>query len=229
MVQNRIAAFFDFDNTLITGDSQGLEIDYLFKNRLVPFSNLIPIIIANFFFKRNLLSSENMVRVCLRIYRGRRADQPATWADDLYLATIRSRLSPRMMATVTKHRRKGHLPVILSASLPHLIKPAADGLEIEHVICTQLEANSAGVLTGRTKGPVCVGRQKATQAIRLAEKLGMNLKASYAYSDHHADIELFKVVGHPVAVSPTPKLLRYANRHNWKIMSNCWISKPPLS
>ena len=219
MPRNRAVAFFDFDNTLIAGDSQGLEIEYLFKRRLIPVTQLIPIVTANFLFKRNLLSAEKMVRVCLRIYRGMRADQPATWAEDLYRTIIRARLVPLVLAAVRKHRREGHLPVILSASLPHLIASAARDLEIEQVICTRLEIDAEGLFTGKTDGPVCVGSQKAILARQFAEQLGMKLGSAYAYSDHHADIDLFKIVGHPVAVSPTPQLFRMANRYNWKIIS----------
>jgi len=219
MAYYRTAAFFDFDNTLITGDSQGLEIEYLFRRRLIPVTDLFPIVIANFLFKRNLLSADRMVRTCLRIYRGRPASQPLTWADDLYRVAIGPRLSHRMVAVVGEHRRKGHLPVVLSASLPHLIEPAARTLGIDHVLSTRLEQNGAGVFTGKTEGPVCVGRHKTDQAVRLAENLGIDMRVSYVYSDHHADLDLFRSVGHPVAVSPTRRLLRAARHHHWTVMS----------
>ena len=65
----RIAAFFDFDNTLIHGDSQGLEIEFLFKRHEIGYRTLAPILIANFLFKRDLIRADRMVRTCLRIYR----------------------------------------------------------------------------------------------------------------------------------------------------------------
>jgi putative phosphoserine phosphatase/1-acylglycerol-3-phosphate O-acyltransferase len=217
---SQTAAFFDFDNTLIRGDSQGLEIEHLFRHRRLPLKTLIPIVTADFLFKRNLIRADQIVKICLRIYRGRTADQLATWVPALYAAEIRPRLSAAICSLVRTHRRAGHLPVILSASLGHLIEPVASELGIRHVVCTRLETNSRGLFTGRTDGPVCVGRHKAAQAIRLAEHQGIDLAASYVYTDHHADLPLLQAVGHPVAVSPTRRLRRTAEQQNWVMIAN---------
>jgi len=213
------AAFFDFDNTLIHGDSQGLEIEFLVKRRQVAYLTLVPILIANFLFKRDLIRADRMVRTCLQIYRGLPADRPAIWKDDLYREVIGSRLSTTMAELVRLHRNRGHLPVILSASLRHLIEPLAADLGIAHILCTELEVDSRGLFTGQTAGPVCVGQYKAEQAARLAHRLNVDLATSYVYSDHHADMLLFNAVGHPVAVSPTPRLRRAALRRHWKIIA----------
>jgi len=215
----RTAAFFDFDNTLINGDSQGLEIEFLVKRRQIAYLTLVPILIANFLFKRDLIGADRMVRTCLRIYRGLPTDRPAEWVEDLYREVIGRRLSSAMADLVRVHRQRGHLPVILSASLHHLIQPMAAELGIAHILCTELEIDSGGLFTGRTAGPVCVGQYKADRAARLAHRLNMDLAASYVYSDHHADMQLFTAVGHPVAVSPTPRLRRTALHRNWKIIS----------
>jgi len=215
----RPAAFFDFDNTLIHGDSQGLEIEFLVKRRQVAYLTLVPILLANFLFKRDLLRADRMVQTCLRIYRGLPADRPATWIGDLYREMITPRVSTAMADRVRAHCNQGHLPVILSASLQHLIEPLAVELGITHILCTELEIDARGLFTGRTVGPVCVGQDKADQAVRLAQRLNVDLAASYVYSDHHADMQVFTAVGHPVAVSPTPRLRRTALRRHWKIIS----------
>jgi len=216
--RSQTAAFFDFDNTLIHVDSQGLEIEYLFRQGHLSGKALIPIVAANFLFKRDLIRADQIVRLCVRIYRGRPAGEPGTWAPQLYATEIRPRLSAAICSLARAHQRAGHLLVILSASLPHLIEPAARELGIRHVICTRLESDFRGLLTGRTDGPVCVGRYKAARAIRLAELLGVDLAASYVYTDHHADLPLLAAVGHPVAVSPTSRLGRSARQQNWRII-----------
>ena len=76
-----------------------------------------------------------------------------------------------------------------------------------------------GNFTGRPEGPVCVGRHKTDQAARLAARLEVDLAGSYVYSDHHADKQLLEAVGPPVAVSPTPRRLRYARQRNWEVLS----------
>jgi len=153
------------------------------------------------------------------LHAAHRSDRPAGWVGDLYREVMGRRLSTTMADLVRVHRKRGHLPVILSASLYHLIKPLATELGIVHILCTELEVDSGGLFTGRAAGPVCVGQYKADQAVRLAHRLNVDLAASYVYSDHHADMQLFTAVGHPVAVSPTPRLRWTALRRNWKIIS----------
>lgn len=215
----RTAAFFDLDNTLIHGDSQGLEIEFLVKRGQIAYRKLVPILIANFLFKRDLIRADRMVQTCLRIYRDLPTDRPATWIGELYREMIAPRLSAAMVDRVRAHRSRGHLPVILSASLQHLIEPVATDLGIAHILCTELEVDARGLFTGRPAGPVCVGQYKTNQAARLAQRLNIDLAASYAYSDHHADMQLFDAVGHPVVVSPTVRLRRTALRRHWKIIS----------
>ena len=59
-----------------------------------------------------------------------------------------------------------------------------------------------GHYTGRAGGPFTYREGKA-QAIReLAEREGIDLAASWAYSDSESDLPMLRAVGHPVAVNP---------------------------
>ena len=75
-----------------------------------------------------------------------------------------------------------------------------------------------GVYTGREGGPFNYREGKA-QAIReLAEREGIDLAASYAYSDSESDLPMLRLVGHPVAVNPDKELARVARAEGWEIM-----------
>jgi phosphoserine phosphatase len=75
-----------------------------------------------------------------------------------------------------------------------------------------------GVYTGREGGPFNYREGKA-QAIReLAEREGIDLGASYAYSDSESDLPMLRLVGHPVAVNPDAELARTAREEGWEIM-----------
>ena len=50
------------------------------------------------------------------------------------------------------------------------------------------------------------------------EKERIDLKRSYAYSDHVSDLPLLEGVGHPIAVSPTRQLRKIALKKGWEIM-----------
>ena len=67
-----IAAFFDFDETLLEVESGRLGIQWLRDRRLVPFGYILKILVANFFYQRRLLSDERMVKTMLTFYKKKR-------------------------------------------------------------------------------------------------------------------------------------------------------------
>jgi phosphoserine phosphatase len=52
----------------------------------------------------------------------------------------------------------------------------------------------------------------------LAVAEGIDLAASYAYSDSESDLPMLRVVGNPVAVNPDAELRRVARDEGWEIM-----------
>ncbi len=51
----------------------------------------------------------------------------------------------------------------------------------------------------------------------VAEREGIDLAASYAYSDSATDEPMLAAVGHPVAVNPDRELLRIAREREWEV------------
>ena len=52
----------------------------------------------------------------------------------------------------------------------------------------------------------------------LAEREGIDLAESYAYSDSESDLPMLRAVGHPVAVNPDGELARVAREEGWDVM-----------
>src|SRR5206468_12788333 len=75
-----------------------------------------------------------------------------------------------------------------------------------------------GVYTGREGGPFNYREGKAEAIRELAEREGIDLAASYAYSDSESDLPMLRLVGHPVAVNPDKELARVARAEGWKTM-----------
>src|SRR5436305_5351749 len=53
---------------------------------------------------------------------------------------------------------------------------------------------------------------------QLAQREGIDLAASYAYSDSASDLPMLRAVGHPVAVNPDRELLEVARREGWQVL-----------
>ena len=75
-----------------------------------------------------------------------------------------------------------------------------------------------GVYTGRPAGPFTYREGKAEAMRALASDNGIDLAASYAYSDSESDLPMLRAVGHPVVVNPDAELRRVAREEGWEIM-----------
>ncbi len=61
------------------------------------------------------------------------------------------------------------------------------------------------------------GPFKAVAIEDLARREGIDLSASFAYSDSYTDAPMLEIVGHPVAVNPDRVLARLAREREWEI------------
>jgi phosphoserine phosphatase len=75
-----------------------------------------------------------------------------------------------------------------------------------------------GQYTGRLAGPFAYGEGKAAAVREFAAEQGIDLAASYAYSDSASDLPMLEAVGHPVAVNPDAPLEEVARRDGWEIL-----------
>jgi hypothetical protein len=62
------------------------------------------------------------------------------------------------------------------------------------------------------------GSEKARAMCELAERRGIDLGRSYAYSDSFTDLPMLEAVGHPTAVNPDRVLAKIATDRGWEIL-----------
>jgi phosphoserine phosphatase len=85
-------------------------------------------------------------------------------------------------------------------------------------IGTPLETDADGLYTGRLAGPFAYREGKPKVMRELAEREGIDLEQSYAYSDSESDLPMLRAVGHPVAVNPDGPLARVAREEGWDVL-----------
>lgn len=140
-----------------------------------------------------------------------------TWYDEV----LADRIAPGARACVDEHRAQGHHVAIVSAATTYAVKPVAEALGLGNAyISTELEVID-GQLTGAVIQPACYGPGKVLRTRAYAETAGIDLQASYFYSDGHSDLPLLEAVGHPVAVNPDRKLRKVAIARGWPIRTFC--------
>jgi phosphoserine phosphatase len=75
-----------------------------------------------------------------------------------------------------------------------------------------------GRYTGRAAGPFTYREGKAQAMRELAAEEGIDLAASWAYSDSESDLPMLRAVGHPVVVNPDGPLAKAAREEGWDVM-----------
>jgi HAD superfamily hydrolase (TIGR01490 family) len=122
-----------------------------------------------------------------------------------------------MAAQVAAHREAGHVLALLTSATRYLAEPLGADLGIEHHLVSQLVVRD-GRFTGEVVQPVCYGRGKVYWAERFAAEHGVDLAASFFYTDSITDLPLLDRVGHPRVVHPDPRLRRLAQRRGWQVL-----------
>jgi HAD superfamily hydrolase (TIGR01490 family) len=219
MLMGRIAAFFDFDQTLLTTSSGRLGMRYMWEHRAVTLSFILKVVAANLLYQRHLITEETMSRLLIRVYRNKTLADFEAGAPDFYRQCLRPNLAPALLTRVRDHQNQGHVLVLISGSVRYMLQPVADDLGFDHLVSTDLEVGPDGRLTGRTAGPVCVDRHKGRMAKELAIKENLDLERSFAYGNHQSDLPLLEMVGRPAVVEPTEPLKKVAERLGWPILA----------
>lgn len=94
------------------------------------------------------------------------------------------------------HQEQGHVVILVSASLGAYLHPLGDLLEVDAVLCTELEEVN-GILTGKLDGKNCRGEEKASRVQKWCEGAGMNAEdLVYAYGDSSGDVQLLELFSH---------------------------------
>ena len=99
------------------------------------------------------------------------------------------------------HQEQGHVVILVSASLGVYLHPLGDLLEVDAVLCTELEEKD-GLLTGKLAGQNCRGKEKASRVQKWCQDSGIAAEdLVYAYGDSSGDTELLELFSEPTWVN----------------------------
>ena len=104
------------------------------------------------------------------------------------------------VARLRRHRELGHHVLLASASFEAYLGPLARLLGAAGLVCTRLEADPDGRLTGRLDGANCRGPEKARRVREWLEAEGLAGSELWAYGDSKGDAELLALADHAVWV-----------------------------
>lgn len=130
---------------------------------------------------------------------------------------------PFATMVIDRHRDEGRRVVLATTTPYDLVRPLADTLGMDDVVATRYEIRD-GRYTGRLDREFVWGPGKLAAVRRWADETGVDLSASFAYSDSVFDTPLLSAVGQAVAVNPDPRLWAVALARRWPIQ---FLDVPP--
>jgi len=193
-------AVFDFDNTLIEGDSLMPFLTYacgFFPAYLAAFEAILGYGLLRL---RNEGSDEFRTfvkdRMLHRLLKGKRRDQ-------LVHAALRThqwqKINEPIRNALLNHRNNGDIVVIASGSLDLYLNELLKDFPHDALICTNIGMEN-GVVTGCMTEGNCV---RLTKAKRIKEWLDQNgpFEESFGYGNYPHDVPMLNLVKHRILVS----------------------------
>ncbi len=211
------AAFFDMDNTLLRVETGMSWVRFLYKRGELPPRMVAKAIYWSTLYKLAILDMDAVFTRLTADLRGDSEAEMIAKCEIWYRDHVAPEVAPAARVAIAHHRQAGHLIVLATGSTQYAARPVARGVGIDHVLSSQLEV-SAGAFTGRPAA-LCFGKHKVTLAEQWAAEHGVDLRASYFYSDSYNDLPMLQRVGTAIAVNPDARLRRHARRNGWATAS----------
>lgn len=212
-----IAAFFDFDGTIVDGYSARALYAHRLRSFEVGPDELLRLALASRAGPLDEAGFTDLMETGIRGWTGRTEEELLALGEELYTSEIGGLLFHDAWLLVRAHLSQGHTVVIATSATRLQVQPTARELGIEHVLCTELE-QEGGVLTGRVAGRTLWGPGKRAAIEAFAADHGVDLAASHVYANGDEDVPVLAAVGHPHPVNPQPVLAATAAERGWPVL-----------
>jgi HAD superfamily hydrolase (TIGR01490 family) len=213
------AAFFDLDKTVIAKASMVAFGGPFYREGLISRRLMVRALWGQLVYMHLGASEEKLARMresVLALTKGWEQARVRTIVEETLSQVVEPIIYAEAAELIERHRADGRLVVIVSASPVEIVEPLGRHLGVDRVIASRADIDDDGRYTGGMAF-YSYGPYKADGMRALADELGIDLDASYAYSDSATDIPMLEVVGHPVVVNPDRVLARVAKDRGWEV------------
>lgn len=191
-----VIAAFDFDGTITKRDTL---LPFLFfaagkRATIRKLFKLMPYFIGYIFHRVTRQEIKEMV--LQRFFGGMPIGQLREIGEAFAHSEALKRLViPNAIKRLDWHRRQKHCCILVSASLDIYLDPWHQRAGFTNVICSELEIDKHGIVTGKLRGLNCWGPEKER---RVEELLGPRENyILYAYGDSRGDKEMLEAADYP--------------------------------
>lgn len=216
----RAAAFFDLDNTVMQGAALFHFGKGLYKRKFFEKRDLARFAWQQAWFRLAGVEDPEHMREArdsaLSIVKGHRVSGLKSIGEEIYDEYMAERIWPGTRALAQAHLDAGQRVWLVTAAPVEIAQVIARRLGLTGALGTVAES-VAGVYTGKLVGEPLHGPAKAEAVRALAAAENLDLKHCAAYSDSHNDIPMLSLVGYPYAINPDSKLRKHARTEDWRL------------
>ena len=212
------AAFFDLDKTIISKSSSLALSRPMYRAGMVSRSQLVRGAYAQLVYLLVGADEKKMEKLregMLALTKGWDRRQVEELVREVIIDVIDPFVYQEALDLMELHRQQRRRIYIVSSSPEEVVRPLARHFGVSGVIATRARIED-GKYTGELEF-YCAGDAKAEAIRQLAERVGIDLEGSYAYSDSIADLPMLEAVGHPVAVNPDKDLRKEVETRGWDL------------
>lgn len=215
-------AVFDFDGTVISGQSGLLFSAYLLRRHLSSVSRTLKLMWWGVRYKLHLPQRQEEAR---ELVVGALTQYSIEFANavmhDFHREVVEGMYRPQALEEVRRRQAEGCCVLLVSATFEPIAELAAKKLGVDAFLATKMQVGTDGHYTSKVDGPVIEGAQKLVSATEWCNQhYGKgNWELAYAYGDHYSDATLLSAAQIPCAVCPGPTLTRLASKRGWTILN----------
>lgn len=194
-----VVVAFDFDHTLTVSDS---VVPFLI--RVAGRRRFAGIVAGNVveILRRAARRDRDGLKIFFaqRIFEGRAVDEVRAMGTRFAETLVTSRMRADTARRLREHQEAGHVVVLVSASFGEYLHDVGDMLEVDAVLCTELETVD-GSYTGRLSGANCRGAEKRNRVLAWLTESGLGgSSVDHAYGDSSGDTQLLEMASSAVWV-----------------------------
>lgn len=212
------AAFFDLDRTLLAGASG--EVFSAAMKQAGLMSRSIPgegLVYRLFNTVGETLPAMALARQAVTFMKGKPRSVVERAAEGV-ADQLAEMVQPLAAPLIAEHRAAGRAVVLATTTPIDLVRPFAARLGLDDVVATTYGVNADGTYDGSLVGPFVWSAGKLAAVREWADRHGVDLAESFAYSDSVYDTPLLAAVGHPFVVNPDPRMALMAAARRWPVL-----------
>lgn len=213
---NSYVAFFDLDRTITQAISGRALAREALKRGLIKSSDLANALFSGLLYRLHLADQVFMMEKMTGWVNGLPEQTLIDISQHVFSNVMLPSVYPAVIEEIKMHKAHNAKTVILSSTVVPICRAIADSLEMDDIICSELEVSN-GVLTGRPVGNLCYGEEKLVRLKEYCEKNNTTPAEAWYYGDALIDQNALSIVGNPVCINPDKKLLKVARKNDWKI------------